>query len=55
MPSVASTSAPSGTTLTKYTCTPLKYVIRIKEIKLHKTDPISVTPSFDKDNGTRIL
>lgn len=50
MPSVSSTSAPSGTT--KYTCTPLKYVIRIKEIKLHKTDPIDGT--FDKDNGTRI-
>ena len=54
MTSVSSTTTPSGITLTEYKFTPSKYVIRIKEIKLHKTDPISVTPSFDKDNGTRI-
>ena len=57
MTSVSSTTTPSGTTLTEYKFTPSKYVIRIKEIKLHKTDPISVTgtsSSFDKDNGTRI-
>ena len=54
MTSVSSTLTPSGTTLTEYNFTPSKYVIRIKEIKLHKTDPISGTSSFDKDNGTRI-
>ena len=54
MTSVSSTTTPSGTTLTENNFTPSKYVLRIKEIKLHKTDPISGTSSFDKDNGTRI-
>ena len=54
MTSVSSTTTPSGTTLTEYKFTPSKYVIRIKEIKLHETDPIDGTPSFDKDNGIRI-
>jgi hypothetical protein len=53
MTSVSSTTTPSGTTLTEYKFTPSKYVIRIKEIKLHETDPISGS-SFNKDNGTRI-
>ena len=50
MPSVASTVTPSG--ITEYTCDPTNYIIRIKEIKLHKIEPISGLTLTDP--GTRI-
>ena len=50
MQDIKTVNTPSGTN--KYLCSPTNYIIKIKEIKLHKTDPINT--SYDKDNGTRI-
>ena len=50
MQDIKTVNTPTGTN--QYLCSPTNYIIKIKEIKLHKTDPID--PNYDKNNGTRI-